>query len=413
MRLFKIKTFGCKVNQYEEQAMREALLSDGHKEAEDGQGADLCIVNTCTVTARADKDSREATRRYLRENPFAEVVVAGCYSEADAKTIKAIDERIRVIGNKEKLTGVIPAEAGIQARDSRLGGNDKETKGISNFKNHDRAFIKVQDGCDNFCAYCIVPYVRGNSRSRDPQEIIEEAKRLIGSGYKELVLTGVCLGSFGRDLKTEIDLTSLVKKIADIEGDFRIRLSSIELPDVGDALLDEMFDSPKLCHHLHIPLQSGDDEILKAMNRKYNSSGFLSRIGHIRSKIPGIAITTDVVVGFPHETEPHFNMTVETLRKLRPSRTHIFTYSPRKGTKAFDLGDIIPAKVKSERARLLRQITDSLAKKFGQSSSENKQRVLIENTRDKKTGKLTGYTDTYVKILLDGTDELKGTFVYC
>jgi len=384
-KLFKIKTFGCKVNQYETQAIREGLLSAGHKEA------DLCIVNTCTVTQKADKECRDVLRQLLKRNPNARVVAAGCYAEKDADFIREIDPRVEVIGNKEKLRITDPT--------------------ISYFKDHTKAFIKVQDGCNNFCSYCKVPYVRGRSISRNPEEIIDEAKRLIGNEYKEIVLTGICLGDFGKDLDKKVTPTWLVKEISKIEVDFRIRLSSIELLDVADELIDEISSSGKLCSHLHIPLQSGDDHILKNMNRKYTVTDFLERIEYIRSIIPEIAITTDIIVGFPGETEGNFQNTLKTVKELNPSRTHIFTYNSRKGTEAFDMADNIPAKVKSIRHKELQVLTDDLAKDFRNKISKKKQRVLVETTRGKARGMLTGYTDTYVKVEIDGSDEFLGKLI--
>jgi threonylcarbamoyladenosine tRNA methylthiotransferase MtaB len=390
MKRFKIKTLGCKVNQYETQVIRERLILAGYKEAEGKEKADLCIVNTCTVTAKADKECREILRRFIRENPEAEIIAAGCYVEKDADTIRAIDSKIRVLNNSDKLNG---------------------DKGISYFKGHTKAFVKIQDGCNNFCSYCKVPYVRGRSRSRNMEEILKEAGNLISKNYRELVLTGICLGDFGKDLGTGITLTRLIKEISGLRGDFRIRLSSIELPDVTDELIDEMVLLKKICRHFHIPLQSGDNDILRKMNRRYTSNEFVNRIKFIRSKIPGIAITTDVIIGFPQERDENFNNTLKIIKNIKPSRTHIFTYSPRKGTKAFDVKETVSPPEKSDRYRRLKAITDKFAEQFKLSSYNRNQRILIETTRDRDTAKLTGYTDTYVKMFIDGPDEYIGSFV--
>jgi threonylcarbamoyladenosine tRNA methylthiotransferase MtaB len=282
--------------------------------------------------------------------------------------------------------------------------------GITDFKAHDRAFIKIQDGCNNFCSYCIVPYARGRSRSRDPKEILAEAERLIDKGYKELVLTGICLGDFGKDLGSSTGLRGLISSISEIDGDFRIRLSSIELPDVTDDLIDEMASSKKLCNHLHIPLQSGDNEVLKNMNRRYAKEEFVKRIEYIRSRIPDIGITTDIIVGFPSETEEAFRNTIETIKKIRPSRAHIFRYSRRKKTRAFDMADNVSAAIKEARYKQLKELTDKFAEDFKAEAVKKPQRVLLESCRDKETGFLMGYTDTYVKVLLDGPDGLMGRF---
>ncbi len=389
MKTFKIKTLGCKVNQYETQVMREGLISAGYREAEDKEEADLCIVNTCTVTAKADKECREILRRFIRENPRSKIIAAGCYAEKDADAIRTIDSSVRVLNNSDKLN---------------------DNKGISYFKGHTKAFIKIQDGCNNFCSYCKVPYVRGRSRSRNMEEIVREAGILISKNYRELVLTGICLGDFGKDLNTDITLTRLIREISDLMGDFRIRLSSIELPDVADELIDEMVSSKKLCRHFHIPLQSGDNDILRKMNRKHISNEFANRIKFIRSRMPEVAITTDVIIGFPQEREENFNNTLKTVKNIKPSRTHIFTYSPRKGTKAFETNETVSPQEKNDRYKRLKIITDKFAEQFKLSSCNKNQRILIETTRDKNTAKLTGYTDTYVKMLVDGPDEYMGSF---
>jgi threonylcarbamoyladenosine tRNA methylthiotransferase MtaB len=389
---FFLKTYGCKVNQYESQLIRERFLSQGHEETDNIENADMCLVNTCTVTAKADRECREILRRITRKNPNAKIIAMGCYVEKDFESIKAINSSIEALDNNEKLK-------------STLGNS------INFFKAHTRAFIKVQDGCNNFCSYCKVPLVRGRSRSRDPEEILKEAKALLDNGYKELVLTGICLGDFGKYSHKDTNLAMLVEKISKIKGDFRIRLSSIELPDVTDELISKMSWSKKLCHHLHMPLQSGDDKILRGMNRKYTISDFISRVEDIRLTIPDIGITTDVIVGFPGETELNFKNTVETVKKIKPSRAHIFTYSPRPGTKAFMLKDDVPAKVKKQRMETLKKITDTLAEEFKKSLARKEQKVLVEHARDRRTAKLCGYTDNYVKVLISGPDTSMGNFV--
>ena len=390
---FLLKTYGCKVNQYETQVIREGLLSKGYKETDNIEHADLCFVNTCTVTAKADKECREALRRMARENSGARIIAMGCYVEADTGAIKAIDDRIEVLGNSEKI---------------KLNVDN----GISYFRGHTRAFIKVQDGCNNFCSYCKVPIVRGESRSRNPQDILKEANVLIDNDYKELVLTGICLGDFGKYSYKDTSLTMLVRKISEIRKDFRLRLSSIELPDVTDDLINEMRSSKKLCHHLHMPLQSGDDGILRDMNRKYIVADFISKVEYIRSLMPDIGITTDVIAGFPGESEASFKNTINTIERIKPSRTHIFTYSPRPGTKAFLMKNDIPTKIKKQRMETLKIITDKLGRGFKNSLAQKDLRVLVENRRDRLTGMLCGYTDNYVKVLIDGPDALMGCFVW-
>jgi threonylcarbamoyladenosine tRNA methylthiotransferase MtaB len=390
---FFLKTYGCKVNQYETQFIREHLVSKGYKEANNIEDADICLVNTCTVTARADKECRDTLRSMASKNTTARIIAMGCYVEADSAAIKAIDERIEVMGNDEKM---------------RLSADNN----INFFKGRTRAFVKVQDGCDNFCSYCKIPLVRGRSRSRACEDILKEANALLGNGYRELVLTGICLGDFGRYPHKDAGLAMLIRKITRIKKDFRIRLSSIEMLDVRDGLINEMRSSGKLCRHLHVPLQSGDEAILKKMNRKYTARDYISRIGDIRALMPDIGITTDIIVGFPGEGESNFENTVKTIEEIRPSRAHIFTYSPRPGTRASMLKDDVPAKVKKRRMEILRTITDRLSQGFRDSLGLKAQRILIEHSRDRLTGMLCGYTDNYVKVLVDGPDELMGDFIW-
>jgi threonylcarbamoyladenosine tRNA methylthiotransferase MtaB len=398
MRFF-LKTYGCKVNQYETQVIREQLVFKGYQETDHIEDADTCIVNTCTVTAKADRGCREILRRIIRKNPKARVIAAGCYVEVDRQVFKDIDPKIETLGNIEKLLFY-------------ADNPQHDFIGITSFKNHTKAFIKVQDGCDNFCSYCKVPYVRGRSRSRDSGEIIREAKALVSNGYKELVLTGICLGDFGKGLENSTGLTNLIREISGIEADFRIRLSSIELPDATDELINEMQCSKKLCQHLHIPLQSGDDDILRKMNRRYQSADFLSRIEYVRSAMPEIGITTDIITGFPGESDAGFKNTIRTLEKIRPSRTHIFTYSNRPGTKAAELRDDLPLKTKKNRLKEIKTITDKFSQEFAERILKREQRVLVENTRDHVTGKLCGYTDNYVRVLINGPDRLMGNFIF-
>jgi len=421
MNLFKIKTLGCKINQYESQVIRERLIEAGHQEAEGVREADLCILNTCTVTAKADKESREILRRFIRENPGADVVAAGCYVEKDADTIKAIDPSIRVLNNRDKEHIV----ALLKDRDCRvpLRGTRNDAirntqyarrntnEGITYFKGRTKAFIKVQDGCNNFCSYCKVPHVRGRSKSRPFEDILKEAGILIRNNYRELVLTGICLGDFGKDLNADITLTRLLKEISSLDGDFRIRLSSIELVDITDELIDSVASSKKVCSHFHIPLQSGDDDILLKMNRMYTSNEFISRVKFIRSIMPKAAVTTDVIIGFPGEGDGNFNNTLNTIKNINPSRIHIFTYSPRKGTKAYAMQGPVSPEEKSRRYQQLKAMTDKFSEEFKLLSLNNEQRVLIETTRDRDTGRLTGYTDTYVRLFMDGPDQYMGQLV--
>jgi len=413
METFKFYTLGCKVNQYETQLMREQLLNFGLKERNSNSPADLYIVNTCTVTADADRESRRFIRHSIKENPNAAVVAAGCYTEKDADVIKEIDKRIIILYNEDKKNiiekiGTVPLFAGTAATAKR----GQSPFFITHFHGRTKAFIKIQDGCNNFCSYCKIPYVRGRSKSRDKDEIIQEAKSLLGNEYKELVLAGICLGAYGKDLNEAISLKDILLSIVELEDDFRIRLSSIEMQDVTEGLIDIIKNNSKICNHLHIPLQSGDDKILRKMNRKYTSAEFIKKVERVREKIKNIAISTDVMVGFPGETDEAFENTLKCIKLIEPMRTHIFTYSKREGTAAFNLGpDVNRDKIK-QRYTILKNLTDALVRSYIERSKSRPQRILVENTRDKKTQKLCGYTERYVRLSFDGPDDWMGKFTY-
>ncbi|MDD5568361.1 MAG: MiaB/RimO family radical SAM methylthiotransferase, partial [Candidatus Omnitrophica bacterium] len=316
----KFHTLGCKVNQYDTQSIRERFLGRGFKEARGSRKPDFYLINTCTVTAAADQKSRGIIRRCINENPKAKVIVTGCMVKNDSSELSGIK--------------------GVELIISKSFFSD----GISDFSSHTRAFLKIQDGCDNFCSYCKVPLVRGRSRSRLLEDIVEEAGILVKKGFKEIVLTGICLGSYGKDLSMEtskgLNLVAVIEELEKIEGLLRIRLSSIEAGDVTDALIDKLAESNKLCRHLHIPIQSGDDQILRKMRRKYSRKFYINLIKKIKARIPQVAITTDCLVGFPGESEKHFKNTLDLVNRIVPLRVHIFPYSAIKGTSVYSQGGI-------------------------------------------------------------------------
>ena len=336
---FHIKTLGCKVNQYEGQAIREALLRAGFQECQRNDTADIYIVNTCTVTRQADSESRQVVRQFNRKNHLADIVVTGCCVErnSDAEVFSTLPGVSHLIKNADKW----------RIADILNGGNKSETVAsepfiestISDFKDRAKAFIKIQDGCDQGCSYCRVWQVRGPVKSKPVDVICREAKALVDKGFKELILTGICLGAWGKDLEKRVCLVDVLKSLETVEGSFRIRLSSIEPGYISDDLIDYIASKRSICRHLHIPLQSGDDDILRKMNRAYTVGAFLSLVEKIRSAIPDIGISTDVIVGFPGETEAHFKNTVRTTKQILPVRTHIFPFSKRRGTAAYEYLD--------------------------------------------------------------------------
>ncbi len=415
MKTFKFYTLGCKVNQYETQLMREQLLRVGLKEINSTNPADLYIINTCTVTARTDRESRRFIRHSIRENPNAVVVAAGCYVERDADVIKAIDEKIIILPNKDKkdiLKKLVPGTIDGSNLQRCQAPISQSPFFITHFHGRTKAFIKIQGGCDNFCSYCKVPYVRGAPKSRDKDEIIQEAKALLNNNYKELVLTGICLGAYGKDLNRQVSLKDILIAISDLGGDFRIRLSSIEMQDITDELIDVIKTRDNICNHLHIPLQSGDDEILKKMNRRYSAAEFIKRIRRIKKAIPGIAISTDVIVGFPGEDENAFKNTLKCIKEIESMRTHIFPYSKREGTEAYNLEPKLDNDIIAERYKELKKLTDNLAKSYYNYTLRTPQRILVETTKNKSSNKLCGYTDTYIKLTFDGPDDWMGNMVF-
>lgn len=395
MKRVRLFTLGCKVNQYETQAIREKFLSRGYREVHT-KTADVYVINTCTVTHQADRDSRRLIRRALHCSPQSKIVVTGCYVESDACEILQISDRIQVIPNRKKHLIVELLNSPDDGRGERKEGAFIPLA-ISNFKDHQRAFLKIQDGCNNFCSYCKVPVVRGESRSRNLKEIIAELKRLISCGFKEVVLTGTCLGDYHY---RDFDLADVIASLIEIDGDFRIRLSSIEPQLISDKLL-ATFSSPKVCAHLHIPMQSGDNTILKRMNRQYTQKGYLSLIAKIKKRIKDAAVTTDVLVGFPTETEKNFRNTVNCLKEALPLRTHIFSFSPRKGTVAFDLKPPVEPQVVKERVSLLKQVAGECSYEFRKHFLGRQLTVLIESQPDKEDGKFSGYSENYIRVKVE------------
>ncbi len=404
----KFRTLGCKVNQYDTQSIRERFLERGFHEARGNTKSDLYLINTCTVTSSADQKSRSLIRSCIRENPGAKIIVTGCLAELDSHMIEGINKKIIIIRNadKEKIPGLLNLRTNALPAGRQELANSRTKSGISSFKGHTRAFLKIQDGCDNFCSYCKVPLVRGRPRSRPLSEIVDEARVLAGKGFKEIVLTGICLGSYSHCL---VDLISALEKIP---GILRIRLSSIEAGDVSDELINKISKSKKLCPHLHIPIQSGDDEILKKMKRRYSRKFYLGLINKIKKTIPRVSITTDCLVGFPGESERNFRNTLSLIKKIMPLRVHIFPYSKREGTYAANnFKDIIGPKVIKERVTKLKALADNCMLNYKKRFLGKKMPVLFECLSKEKKGYWEGYTDNYIKAFLRSREPLKNKII--
>ena len=400
-----LTTVGCKVNQYETELLREQFREIGFKIVSFKEKADLYLINTCTVTERADQSSIKLIREAKRRNKESYIVVTGCYAEAKGNELK---ERFPwvdlVVGNRDK-----PKILRMVTGDGKLPAT---ALCINDFYGHSRAFVKIEDGCNQFCAYCKIPYVRGSRIcSRDPDEVLQEVKNLAKGGFKEIVLTGVNLGLYGRDFPSQISLVDLLRRIESLSIKARIRLSSLEPHLLSSELLNLMAHSSKICPHLHIPLQSGDKEILRRMGRKYTPDQYRKLIGEIRRRIPSVGITTDVMVGFPGEGEHHFQNTLRLIEDARFSRLHVFRFSPRENTRAFSMRPQVDERTKRERSRVLRELGERLTEEFILRFLGSSLTVLIENRRDPETGLLCGYTDNYIRVLIEGNENLKNKLV--
>jgi threonylcarbamoyladenosine tRNA methylthiotransferase MtaB len=398
---FKIVTLGCKVNTYESEMMREKLIASNYVETFDND-ADIVIINTCSVTNMADAKSRKLINYNKRENPNAIMVVCGCSAQNKKEELSNLDIDI-LIGNngKSNIVNLIEDykktnEKYINFINSRkLEFEDME---VEKFTNQTRAYIKIQDGCNNFCAYCIIPFMRGNIRSKDMSKVIEEANILVNNGHKEIVLTGIDTGSYGKD--KNYDLTDLLNELVKIEGLKRIRLSSIDTFDLDDKFIECLKNNDKICDHLHISLQSGSNKILKLMNRKYTCEEYLNTINKIRSVRPDISITTDVIVGFPQESDKDFNEVLDYVNKVKFSKVHVFPFSKRDGTKASIMDGQVQESIKKERTKKLIEVSDELEKEYYSKFLDKELEVLVEENID---GKSIGHTSNYIKVEVNGT----------
>lgn len=392
---FNIITFGCKVNQYESNMMKENMLSSNFFYTEDLSDANIIIVNTCSVTNVADKKCLKMIRRLKREYSNAILVVAGCSSQNKQSVYESLDIDI-LIGNRDKsiIDKLIKEYIETEKKYVKFYNDrnlDFEDMYISDY-NHTRAFIKIEDGCDNFCSYCIIPYVRGSVRSKDFDKVIKEANELAKHGHKEIVLTGIHTGHY---LNNGYDLTDLINELSKIDDIKRIRISSIEVTELNDKFLDMLKNNDKVCDHLHIPLQAGSDEILKRMNRKYDLAYYEEKIKKIRSIRPDISISTDIIVGFPYETEELFLNTLEFSKKIKFSKIHVFPYSVRVGTAAANMKEQVDEVVKKMRVKRLMAVSHMLEVDYYNKFKDKELDILIE-TCDNNVSE--GHTSNYLLV---------------
>ncbi|MEZ6067891.1 MAG: tRNA (N(6)-L-threonylcarbamoyladenosine(37)-C(2))-methylthiotransferase MtaB [Planctomycetaceae bacterium] len=405
-RTCRLVTLGCKVNQYETQLVKEALESHDFREAEEGEAADLCVVNTCTVTGEGDAKSRKMIRALARENPGTRTIVMGCYATRDPATVRQLPGVFEVVTDKRELADVL----------YRQGVTDIPT-GISQFEGRKRAYVKVQDGCILRCTYCIIPQVRPGLRSRSPEEIESEVRRLVDHGYKEIVICGIHVGHYGVDTtraksgQTPFRLWHLFRQLDRIPGDWRMRLSSIEANEVDRDFISAAADCEHLCPQFHPALQSGSDGVLERMRRRYRVGRFLDKLGRIRDVLPDVAFTTDVIVGFPGETEAEFEETVATCRQAEFMKIHLFPYSPRKGTPAATFTEQVDPRVRKSRMERLAVVERELATRYYQRWVGRPLQVLVERTVEDQPGWVRGTDRTYMPVTLPGDDGDLGQMV--
>ena len=414
MKKVALHNLGCKVNAYETEAMQELLEKHGYEIVPFQEGADVYIINTCTVTNMADRKSRQMLHRARKMNPDAVVVAAGCYVQAQAEK-QVIDPCIDIVlGNNKKQDLLTALQAYEEAHgDLREVIDINHTKEYENLHltkqgEHTRAYIKVQDGCNQFCSYCIIPYARGRVRSRAKEDVVAEVTDLAKNGYQEVVLTGIHLSSYGIDFENEDNLLSLIRAVHEIEGIKRIRLGSLEPRIITEEFVQAIAALPKMCPHFHLSLQSGCNETLKRMNRRYTSEEFYEKCEILRKYFEKPALTTDVIVGFPQETEEEFETTYEFLKKICFYETHIFKYSKREGTKAAVMQGQIPEQIKAKRSARLIELGEKNRRAYEESFLGKTVEVLVEEKSDVNGKEMwTGHTKEYMKIALESEKNLQ------
>ena len=408
MKSVGILTLGCKVNTYESEYIANLLKENGYELRNFEDICDIYIINTCTVTNTSDIKSRKMIRNAIKRNKDACVIAMGCFIEANKDY--EIDGLDIILGNKDKskILSLIDEYYAKKETIKRLYNTEKnifEDMYITNFEGRTRAFVKIQDGCENFCSYCIIPYVRGKCRSKQPQKVISEITELVNNGYQEIVLTGIHTGNYGVDLDT--NFANLLKEIVKIVGLKRLRISSIEITELTPEVLDIIKNNPIIVDHLHIPLQAGSNYILKLMNRKYDLEQYSKTISQIRKIRPNIAITTDVIVGFPGETDEMFDETIKNCEQLQFAKIHVFPYSEHQGTKAIELKNHLPVDIKKARARKLLEISKKLELSYFLKHIEKEVEVLIE---ENKNGYSLGHTSNYLHVKVN-RNIIPNTFV--
>lgn len=393
MTTFAVKFLGCKVSQADAMLARARLLEAGHEEVPESE-AELHVVNTCCITAEAESKSRRSVRRSLKDAPGRRVFVGGCAANLNAAQFAAIAPEVTALrGTAEDVAGEIAAQAGPGCIDTE---NDSALlQPLS--RSRTRGFVKVQDGCDCHCAYCIIPKVRGAARSRPASAVLGEVRRRVEQGQPEMVMTGISVGGY-RDPQSGLELGDLMRAVARVDGVERVRLSSVEVIHVRDSLVRALAEEPRICPHLHVPMQSGDSAVLGAMGRSYDAPGYLRAIEALRGAVPEVNVTTDAIVGFPAEDEPAFERTIEAVQAAGITRVHTFSFSPRPGTAADPLGDPVPPEEKKRRSRALRGLSEALSRRHRAAKLGSRQQVLVDKVAESQA---SGYTRDYTRVYLE------------
>ncbi|WP_066049825.1 tRNA (N(6)-L-threonylcarbamoyladenosine(37)-C(2))-methylthiotransferase MtaB [Robertmurraya korlensis] len=410
-------TLGCKVNHYETEAIWQLFQEQGYERVDYESTSDVYVINTCTVTNTGDKKSRQVIRRAIRKNPEAVICVTGCYAQTSPAEIMAIPGVDIVVGTQDRVKMIEYIERFKEERQpiNAVGNIMKnrvyEELDVPAFTDRTRASLKIQEGCNNFCTFCIIPWARGLMRSRDPKEVIRQAQQLVDAGYKEIVLTGIHTGGYGEDMK-DYNLAMLLKDLEkEVIGLERLRISSIEASQITDEVIQVMNDSNVIVRHLHVPLQSGSNSVLKRMRRKYTMEFFGERLDRLKEALPGLAVTSDVIVGFPGETEEEFMETYNFIKDHKFSELHVFPYSKRTGTPAARMDDQVDEEVKNERVHRLIALSDQLAKEYASQFEGEVLEVIPEERSKSGEGMYEGYTDNYLKVIFKGTEEMIGQIV--
>lgn len=396
-----IHTLGCKVNQYDSEGIAAQFKAKGYEIIDfNEKGADVYIINTCTVTNISDQKSRQMIRKAHRNNPNAKIVVVGCLAQTDPDQIEAIsgvnlivgtDDRNRIV---ELVESIAPNEQESLVANIAQVREFEELNAVS-FEGRTRAYLKIQDGCNQYCSYCKVPYARGPSRSRTPESVLKQVEAIVAQGYREIVLTGVHLGGYGMDLEPKSSLSAIVCQITAVPGLERVRISSVDPNEIDQEMIELIANNPRVCRHLHIPLQSGSDQVLKRMRRRYLTADFRRIVNLVRERVPEAAITTDVIVGFPGETPELFEETHQFLAEMQLAKLHVFKYSPREGTLAADFPDQVEGPEKDRRSHVLIALSEQMSDQYQRQFIGQTVQVLVEREID---GKLSGHTDNYLHV---------------